>query len=520
MNNLSIAQKIYVCIGIILAGYVTTLFINSIEGKAIDGKLNKVASQVFPASLASEKAYNSYTVSLTLYQDSALMGKEELVEQGTNSLGSAIALLEKVSEHMSDNEEISTMSLKTLKSLNKYKDAASPVYTAFSKDNMSSDLSNKLQTLAADSSSITKNLDVIRTRVQEAAKTQLQEISAQANNQRTKNLIIFLVIVVISLGVTWYMVGQTVVGPITGIIKKLQSGSEEMSVAIESVKTNNTQLAEDTSSQAASLEETAATLEELEGRTKRNAENAHEGNQFMVNVMEQVTQGVDSMGRMADVIKEIESASNQTAKIISTIDEIAFQTNILALNAAVEAARAGEAGAGFAVVADEVRALALRCADAARNTSVLLENVQTNAESSVKVTDEVAENLGSIESTVLKAKQLVEEIAVASEEQSHGVSQINQTISSIDSIVQQHAATAQESASSSVILANESQQLFHMMDDLQQIASGQQKSSSVNTGFKTPLNVTNHNKPIKTYVPHRGTSPTMEAVTDLDKHFS
>lgn len=191
MKNLSIAQKIYICIGIIFAGYVSTLFINSIEGKAVDAKLDTVASHVFPAAIKSEKAYNSFLESMKLYQDSAMMGEEELVSNGTSKLTKSITLLEEVSEHMEANETISSISKKTLSYLNDYRNEASPVYTAFAQGEMSSELSSKLQSLSADSESIIKNLNIIRVDVEETAKEQLQEISAQADHQRMMNLVIF-----------------------------------------------------------------------------------------------------------------------------------------------------------------------------------------------------------------------------------------------------------------------------------------------------------------------------------------
>jgi methyl-accepting chemotaxis protein len=178
------------------------------------------------------------------------------------------------------------------------------------------------------------------------------------------------------------------------------------------------------------------------------------------------------MKRMTEAIDKIKNSASETAKIIKTIDEIAFQTNLLALNAAVEAARAGEAGKGFAVVAEEVRNLARRSAEAAKNTADLIEGSQKNAEAGVAVTAEVAKNLVGIKDNAGKVATLIAEIAAASKEQSQGIDQVNTAVSEMDKIVQKNAANAEESASASEELTSQAQELSAMVDQLVGIVGG------------------------------------------------
>jgi ABC-type transporter Mla subunit MlaD len=165
------------------------------------------------------------------------------------------------------------------------------------------------------------------------------------------------------------------------------------------------------------------------------------------------------MKRMTETIGKIKSSSDETAKIVGTIDEIAFQTNLLALNAAVEAARAGEAGKGFAVVAEEVRNLAQRSAEAARNTADLIEGAVRNADGGVKVTEEVSSVLDEISEGSRKVSDLVNEIAAASGEQAQGIEQVNLAVSQLDKVTQQNAANAEESASAAEELSSQAEEM-------------------------------------------------------------
>ena len=206
-------------------------------------------------------------------------------------------------------------------------------------------------------------------------------------------------------------------------------------------------LSEAASEQAASLEETSSSLEEMTSMTRQNAGNAAEANRLMGIAREVIQKADGSMGELTGSMKEITRSSEETQKIVKTIDEIAFQTNLLALNAAVEAARAGEAGAGFAVVADEVRNLALRAAEAAKSTSGLMEDIVRkvkNGRNLVGVTDGAFKE---ITDSSLKVVNLIGEIATASQEQSQGIEQVNKAVAEMNSVTQQTAAGAEELAS-------------------------------------------------------------------------
>jgi len=229
----------------------------------------------------------------------------------------------------------------------------------------------------------------------------------------------------------------------------LADGSNEVLAAAGQVSTSAQSLSQGATEQAASLEETSASMEEMASMTRKNAENAIQAATLVTSVSRQVIDSNASLGKMVESMSAIKESSNKVAKIIKTIDEIAFQTNILALNAAVEAARAGEAGMGFAVVADEVRNLAQRSAQAAKDTAGLIEESIARAhEGSVKV-EEVAAAISAITDSVTQVKTIVDEVREASQQQTQGIDQVAQAITQMEKVTQTTAATAEESAAAS-----------------------------------------------------------------------
>ena len=259
---------------------------------------------------------------------------------------------------------------------------------------------------------------------------------------------------------------------LTRVIDALTAGSEQISSASGQVSQSSQSLAEGASEQASSLQETTASLERLATMTKQNSENAREADQMAGSARGEAEGSRTAMDRMGQAIGKIKDSADQTARIIKTIDEIAFQTNLLALNAAVEAARAGDAGKGFAVVAEEVRNLARRSAEAAKSTASLIEESQKNAEQGVSVSKEVGDILGRIVGKVQKLAQLIADVSAASDEQAKGIDQIGAAMGQMDKVTQSNAASAEESASASEELFAQAKELGDMVVVLVGIVKG------------------------------------------------
>ncbi len=252
--------------------------------------------------------------------------------------------------------------------------------------------------------------------------------------------------------------------------EQVASGSQQISGGAQS-------LAQGANEQASSLEEVSSSLEEMSSMTKQNAENANQAKTLAGEANGNAAMGKKAMAEMSDAIQKIKVSSDQTAKIVKTIDEIAMQTNLLALNAAVEAARAGEAGRGFAVVAEEVRNLAQRSAEAAKNTANMIEESVKNAEDGVKIAVEVSKSFESIATGNAKVNDLIAEIAAASGEQSQGIEQVNTAVSQMDKVTQQNAANSEESASAAEEMSSQAEELQSMIAQFALSAAASKRSA-------------------------------------------
>ncbi len=305
-----------------------------------------------------------------------------------------------------------------------------------------------------------------------------QEVAA-AHNQAA--FVEILSIIAALLGVALAMglgllISRGINRSLTRIIQGLSEGADQVASASSQVSSSSQSLAEGASEQAASIEETSASLEEISSMTKKNASNAQEADGLMKGAGKVVKEANQSMQQVTTSMDEISKASQETQKVIKAIDEIAFQTNLLALNAAVEAARAGEAGAGFAVVADEVRNLALRAADAAKNTAGLIEGTVKKVTDGTELVNRTNEAFKKVAESASKVGELVSEIAAASNEQAQGVEEVNKAVTEMDKVTQQNAANAEESASASEEMSAQAEQMNEYVAELVGMVGGSSAS--------------------------------------------
>ena len=298
---------------------------------------------------------------------------------------------------------------------------------------------------------------------------------------RNKNIIIGTGGFLIVMAALAYLIWLLVIRPVNSIIEDLSESADQVASASTQITSASQSLAEAASEQAAGVEETSASIEEIASMTMQNADNSQQARVLSDETWAAINKADASMSGVMTSMQEISQASEETAKIIKTIDEIAFQTNLLALNAAVEAARAGEAGAGFAVVADEVRNLAIRAAEAARNTATMIEGTVSKVKDGHELVRVTGEEFKEVGASSRKVVELVGEIADGSNEQSQGIKQINTAIQEMDKTIQQNAANAEESASAAEELNAQALQMRYVVGKLETLVSGKSKTEIATT---------------------------------------
>ncbi|MDR3204922.1 MAG: methyl-accepting chemotaxis protein [Deltaproteobacteria bacterium] len=341
---------------------------------------------------------------------------------------------------------------------------------------------------------LTEKLNESRKKVRNLAKNFGENVNLMATSfcQETQDsmvhglvtLIVGITIAVMVSLILGYALAMNITKPVKRMIEQLLEGARDVENTSSQLSASATSQAEGATENAASLEQTSAAIEQLSSMTKRNSDNATEANSLMGQATDSIDKAEKSMKNVIKAMEQIGVSGSEIGKIIKTIDEIAFQTNLLALNAAVEAARAGEAGAGFAVVADEVRNLAIRSAEAAKNTADLIAATISNIKSGSEMVQYTSDNFTMVSNHSIKVAQLVSEVAEASKEQSQGISQMTTAMNQMDKVTQSNAASAEEAASVAGDLFNQAVVLLEAVDGLTEVVDGKSIKKKKNQAEK------------------------------------
>ncbi len=335
-----------------------------------------------------------------------------------------------------------------------------------------------------------KATETIFTAIAELTRQSVQDnlsASAAFTEKVVTGLLLVIVIGAVLSILIGLFLGRGISRPLQRSIDELSASASQVADAASQVSASSLALADNASAQAAAQEEAAASLEEVTAMSRSNADNASQADTFMREVTEVMVGTAQSMQELVVSMDGISKASEETSKIVKTIDEIAFQTNLLALNAAVEAARAGEAGAGFAVVADEVRSLALRAADAAKNTGELIEKTAKQVKAGANVARQTSESFAKVSEQTKKVVGLVSEITGSSEEQAKGTRQINQSVMEMDRVTQSNAASAEETASAAETMSGLAAGVQTVVDGLAAIISGGGQGGKAKSASSRPM---------------------------------
>ncbi len=476
-----VSVKLWFGMSIMVLGYVATIIIAVLFGLRVEGNATRTGAALFPASVESRKAVTAFEMQSRTYEDAFLMGEHAMLEDAASHADqvkaslSAIAGLGKAGLPPRRADEVQAL----LDRFTEWAGNAAGTYGALipsegdaQEETADSDaLMEQVGLLAEGKMAFGADLNTMVDALASDLKDALAQISAASKTQRLAILGVFVIAILLALTVVALTI-TSVTKSITAVNEQMSQTGDRLMSASGQVAESSRQMAEGASQQASNLVQIAASLEQMTSMTRQNADNAVQANAMSSSAAEAASQGQTAVGRMSDAIQRIKASSDETAKIVKTIDEIAFQTNLLALNAAVEAARAGEAGRGFAVVAEEVRSLAQRCAQAAKDTTTLIMGSQKSAGDGVAVSGEVEKILGQIAHSVGQVTQLVSEVTTASEEQAKGVEQINSAIAHLDQFTQTNAATSEESAAASKDLSALAVELTQMVQALRAVVKG------------------------------------------------
>ncbi len=274
------------------------------------------------------------------------------------------------------------------------------------------------------------------------------------------------------------VIGKVLIRRFQAVNHQLSQTADQLNATSDQISTASQSLADGASRQAAALQQTSSSLEQMASMTRSNADQATEANGLMKETRQVIAEANQAVDGLIQSMSEVSRASEETRKVIHTIDEIAFQTNLLALNAAIEAARAGETGAGFAVVADEVRNLALRATEAAGNTAGMIEGTLSAIRAGSGAVEQTGDAFRRIDDQSAKVSGIVEEIAAASNEGAEGISQMSHTVADMDEVTQQNAANAQQTSAAAQEMDAQARRLNGFIDDLSILISGRRRVSA------------------------------------------
>jgi methyl-accepting chemotaxis protein/methyl-accepting chemotaxis protein-1 (serine sensor receptor) len=322
---------------------------------------------------------------------------------------------------------------------------------------------------------IMKALTTAGNRLNEMEERKVASVSdeAVARVAPARNLSVALALLAFAVGLAGVAFVRGINHSLRGSIADLEDGAGRVANSALQVSTASQTLAQGASQQAASLQDTTASSEQINAMALKNTDNSRSTAQLLEESQRKIDQANSNLEDMVASMNAIEQSSGKISKIIKVIDDIAFQTNILALNAAVEAARAGEAGMGFAVVADEVRNLAQRSATAAKDTAVLIEESIVKSVEGKQCVEKVASAIRAVTGDSTRVKSMVDEVSLGSQEQSRGIDQIRSAIAKMDQMTQTTAASAEESAASAEQLSAQSENLQQVVDRLQQMVDAE-----------------------------------------------
>jgi methyl-accepting chemotaxis protein len=463
--HVSVFLKIWLSIGILILGYLLSIVIINNTGKRLKQELTYLESVVFPAAIISQNMLSDFQNQVKQYEDAIVMGEANLLEQASETSKSIQAKIQRILSlqgwHNDDKDKLSEI----LKQSDEFTKTASVIYKSIMGKEVSEikeDKQRQLGDLAKKKELLSSNMTNLSNGFSDELRSRIKSSLIFFGDQQRFNIIIFVIVLVVSVFIIWFVTKRTIIKPIEFAISKLIQSGDIVSKTSADMSANSRSLSEGTNEQAANIGEVSSATEEFTNMVRKNTDNANHAKSMTSQSVRIVSEVSTHMAQLEDAMNKITESTQKAEKVIKLINEISFQTNLLALNAAIEAARAGEAGAGFAIVAGEVRNLAARASDASNDTSQLIDLITSTVANGNELSKATMLKFQENVSVSEAISRVAEEILASSNEQATGIHEINRSIAEISRVIQMNSANAETSAEA----AQELEQQVGIMSDI------------------------------------------------------
>ena len=478
MFRAGIAGKIWRTVGLFAAGTLVSLTVSQLAGIRAEKRLRVTSEALFPAAQSGQQAVAAFERMARAYQDAIMLEEASALERAKQDGLAAAGALSAAAGRAGDPERAKAVTA-LASDLTGFVQEAGAAYAPMIQagETLTPEMEATSRRLAERTAMLRRGVNDASAKLASDLRGELDQAVRSSVSQRWLSLLAFLIALGACSAVVMYTIRRAIVRPIRLAVVELTETATQVATSSNQVATSAQSLSQGATEQAASLEETSASMEEVAAMTRKNAENSQSAASMMAEVDQRVKDWNQSLSDMVAAMGSIQESSGQVARIIKTIDEIAFQTNILALNAAVEAARAGDAGMGFAIVADEVRNLAQRSAQAARDTAGLIETSIGKAQDGNRKVEQLNASIAGIIGSIASVKVLVDEVSNASRQQTQGIDHVSHALAQMERVTQTTAATAEESAAASEELSAQAENSMAVVRRL---------DSLLGTGLESP----------------------------------
>jgi methyl-accepting chemotaxis protein len=474
MNRSGIRSKLLWSVGALAMGYLLFLGLVQWTASTTQKHLLLLSESIYPAALKLDKAQSHQGVVLKDYKDAVLLQDKNALESADRESNNVTNLLTQASAKLTSVPQLQQQVDQVVERYKTLHQSSKDTYSALVllPDGSTDKTQASMAALTRDSDNMKQSLADLQEEIGvKAFQAELDSVSASNAHQRTLAFMLFIFALAVA-AITFMVMEKQVSRPLRELVSRLAEGAGRVAEAAHQVSDSGISLAAGASRQADSLEETSSSSQEISSMAERSAADCEATAELVTRSQAKFTDTNHSLTQLVVAMDEIGVSSGKVSKIIKVIDDIAFKTNILALNAAIEAARAGDAGAGFAVVADEVRNLAQKCAQAASDSAQIVEESISRSNEGKTRLDGVSSSIHAVTVDSAKVKELVDQINVASYEQTRGINQIAKAISQMEEVTQASAASADQSAAAAQELTAQSSRLNDIVDSLTLVIGG------------------------------------------------